>query len=66
MVQPIHRSKTFQMMPSYRHLSKRRGDGGQPRFGISEGSFEHHKVGSSLQIARVLLGWGFQPESNLV
>lgn len=36
------------------HLSKRRRDRGQ-RFGISERSFERHKV-SSLQIVRVLLG----------
>ena len=37
------------------HLSKRRRDSGQ-RFGISKRSFEHHKVGSSSQIVRVLLG----------
>jgi hypothetical protein len=36
------------------HLSKRRRDRGQ-RFGISERSFEHHKVSSS-QIVLVLLG----------
>ena len=36
------------------HLPKRRRDRGQ-RFGISERSFEHHKVSSS-QILRVLLG----------
>jgi hypothetical protein len=37
------------------HLSKRRRDRGQ-RFGISERSFERHKVGSFSQIVRVLLG----------
>ena len=37
------------------HLSKRRCDRGQ-RFGISERSFEHHKVSSSSKVVRVLLG----------